>query len=52
MSLSLLDYASLFIVMVIGLPHGAFDNALGYLLGYGRSRAGFLRFSADRKSVV
>ena len=46
MSLSLIDYASLLLVMVIGLPHGAFDNVLGYLLGYGKNRAGFLRFSA------
>ena len=46
MSLSLIDYVSLFFVMVIGLPHGAFDNALGYLLGYGRSLKSFIQFSA------
>ena len=52
MSLSLIDYVSLFFVMVIGLPHGAFDNAIGYLLGYGRSLKSFLRFSAAYLGVA
>ncbi len=52
MSLSLIDYVSLFFVMVIGLPHGAFDNALGYLLGYGRSLKSFLLFSSAYLGVA
>ncbi len=52
MSLSLIDYVSLFFVMVIGLPHGAFDNALGYMLGYGRGLKSFLLFSAAYLGVA
>ena len=52
MSLSLIDYISLFFVMVIGLPHGAFDNALGYLLGYSRSAKSFLLFSGAYLGVA
>ena len=43
--LSVMDLFALTAVMVIGLPHGAFDGAIAFFLGYGRSRArmtGFL----------
>ena len=43
--LSALDLIALVAVMVIGLPHGAFDGAIAFCLGFGRSRGkmtGFL----------
>lgn len=43
--LSALDLTALFAVMLVGLPHGAFDGAIAFCLGFGRSRAkmtGFL----------
>ena len=43
--LSTTDLIALVAVMVIGLPHGAFDGAIAFCLGFGRSRgkmAGFL----------
>ena len=43
--LSAVDLIALVAVMVIGLPHGAFDGAIAFCLGFGRSRArmtGFL----------
>jgi len=43
--LSAIDVIALVAVMVIGLPHGAFDGAIAFCLGFGRSRGkmtGFL----------
>ena len=43
--LSAVDLIALVAVMVIGLPHGAFDGAIAFCLGFGRSRSkmtGFL----------
>ena len=42
-----LDYASLValaFVVVIGLPHGAFDGAIARHLGYSRTLKGFIKF--------
>jgi Brp/Blh family beta-carotene 15,15'-monooxygenase len=36
-NLSLADFFALAAVMLVGLPHGAFDGVIAFILGYGRS---------------
>ena len=43
-----LDYASLValaFVVLIGLPHGAFDGAIARHLGYSRTLGGLIKFT-------
>ena len=43
--LSATDVFALAAVMLIGLPHGAFDGAIAFCLGFGRSTSKIIGFS-------
>ena len=42
--LSVTDLVALAAVMLVGLPHGAFDGALAFCLGFGRSPSKIIGF--------